>query len=120
MEKVQKFSYKGREMILIDLSFSKPEESLQIIPKARSVIGKCSPKSALVLTDVTEAVYNQDVATAIKSFVQINTPFIKASAVVGAEGVRLILLNTVIFLTRRELKTFKTRQEAQDWLASVG
>jgi len=72
-----------------------------------------------VMTDVTGATYNQEVANAIKSFVQDNTPHIKASAVVGADGVRLVLLNTVIFLTRRELKTFKTRQEAQEWLASV-
>jgi hypothetical protein len=37
---------------------------------------------------------------------------------VGADGVRLILLQTVSLLTRREIKTCKTRQEALDWLVS--
>jgi hypothetical protein len=47
-----------------------------------------------------------------------NTPYIKASAVVGANGIRLVLLQTAIFLTRREIKAFPTRQKAMDWLAS--
>jgi hypothetical protein len=119
MNRVQALRHKGKSIILVDLSHCTPNESLEAIPNAQEVIAKAGPKNALVMTDVTEATYNQAVAAAIKSFVQVNTPYMKGSAVVGADGVRLILLNTVIFLTRRELKTFKTRIEAQDWLASI-
>jgi hypothetical protein len=119
MEKVRSIFHRGKNIILLDLSNCKPEESIGILPAARETIARCAPKSALVLTDVTGASYNQAIANEIKNFVRDNTPYIKASAVVGAVGVSLVLLNTVIFLTHRDLKTFKTRQEAQDWLASV-
>ncbi len=73
----------------------------------------------MVLTDVTEAHYDKEVADAMKEFVKNNTPYVKASAVVGADGVRLILLQTVIFLSRREIKAFPDRNSAMDWLTSV-
>ena len=104
--------------MLVDLSNCIPEDSTVIIPNAAKEISKENPKSALVLTDVTNAKYNKDVAEAIKNFVKQNTPFIKASAVVGAEGARLVLLKTVILITHREIKTFDDRPSAMDWLAT--
>jgi hypothetical protein len=71
------------------------------------------------LTDITGAVYNEDVAAAIKDFSDKNTPRVRGSAVVGAAGVQLILLQTVIMLTRHEIKTFSKRPEALVWLASL-
>jgi hypothetical protein len=119
MERIQTITHKSKNIVLIDLSNLKPPETVQIIPSAKKTISTFTSKSALVLTDVTGASYNKDVAEAIKDFVSSNTPFIKASAVVGVEGVSYVLLQTVIFLSKRELKVFPTRQAAMDWLASV-
>jgi len=118
MDRIKKITQNGKTIILVDLSNAKPEDVVTTIPLAYSTISTYAAKSALVLTNVTNATYNKDVAESIKNFVKNNTPYIRASAVVGAEGVRLILLNTVIFLTRREIKTFNTLPEALTWLAS--
>jgi len=119
MERVQIVNHHGKEIVLVDLSNCQPDEtSLKILPEAAKVIRKGAEKSKLVLTDVSNATYNKQVADAIKDFTSNNTPYVKASAVVGADGVRLVLLQTVIFITRRELKACATRQEALDWLAS--
>jgi len=119
MERVQTLKHNGKDVILVDLSHCKPEESVGVIKTGMEVIGKAQPKSARVLTDVTESVYDKNVASAIKDFVKHNTPFVKCSAVVGATGIREVLLNTVIFITRREIKTFRDRQSAMDWVASI-
>ena len=119
MERITNISHKGKSIILIDLSNSLPEETLRTIESGKAVISRSAPKSALVVTDVTGAKYNKEVAEAIKGFTSFNTPFLKGSAVVGAEGVASVLLQTVIFITRRELKSFPGRVEAFDWLASL-
>jgi hypothetical protein len=119
MGRVETQSHNGKQIIVVDLSRCPPEETLKVLPVAKATIAKSAPKSALVMADVTEATYNKDVAAAIKDFTDKNTPYVKASAVVGADGVRLILLQTVIFLTRREIKTCQTRREALDWLATL-
>lgn len=119
MERVSTIIYKGKSIILVDLSSLPPEETLKVLPQAKAVIAKCPPKSALILTDVTNAVYNKEVASAIKEFSTHNTPYVKHSAVVGASGLSQVLLQTVIFLTRRELKAFSTRDQAKAWLVAL-
>lgn len=118
MDRVQLLFHNSKQIVLLDLSHCQPTESIAVIEQAKKVIARLPPKSGLVLTDVTEAVYTKDVANAIKDFVSHNTPYIKVSAVVGADGIRLVLLQSVIFITRREIKTFGARQKAMDWLAS--
>jgi hypothetical protein len=119
-ERLKEVIYKNKVIITINLSRATPEEVFTIIHEAIALISKRPPKSCLVLTDVSEATYNKQVADAIKDFVQKNTPFIKASAVVGADGVRHVLLQTVIFLSRRELKSCNNREEALNWLVEHG
>jgi hypothetical protein len=118
MERVKQISFKGKNIIVVDISNCLPEESVAALPSAEALIAKQPSKSALVMTDVKGAKYNKDVAEAIKSFVSHNTPYVKASAVVGAEGAANILLQTLIFITRRELKAVATREEALDWLVT--
>jgi hypothetical protein len=48
-----------------------------------------------------------------------NSPFIKATAVVGMDAVKQAILNTVRFLTLHEIKTFDSEQDAKDWLTHV-
>jgi hypothetical protein len=119
MSRVQTITQKGKNIISIDLSNCKPTDAIATIHEAKRVITKQAPKSALVLTDVTNAVYDKDVANAIKDFTNANTPYMKGSAVIGADGVRRVLLDTIIFLTRRELKTFPSRELAISWLVSL-
>jgi hypothetical protein len=117
VDRVQNLTHKGKTIILVDLSNCKPEDSMAVIPIAQKKIAASPPKSARILTDVTNSTYTAQVANAIKEFGKANTPYVKKSVVVGADGVRAILMNTVIFLTRREIKLFDTRQSALDYLA---
>ena len=119
MERVKLLSHRGKNILLLDLSHSTPEETLTAIPVAKSMIGKFPAKSGLIMTDVKGAKYTKEVAEAIKNLTSYNTPFVKASAVVGAEGAAAILLQTVIFISRRELKSFGTRDEALTWLSTA-
>jgi len=119
MDRVQTLAYKGKTIILIDLSHCMPDETIAVVTEAKKVVARQSPKSGLVITDVKGARYTKEVAVAIKDLVSHNTPFLKASTVVGAEGAAATLLQTAIFLTRRELKSLGTREEALEYLASV-
>ncbi len=119
MDRVQLLSHKGKSVLLLDLNNALPEDTLAAIPKAKALIAKFPPKTGLVITSVKGAKYNKEVAEAIKSFVSHNTPYVKGSAVVGADGAANVLLQTVIFLTRRELKSFPTREEALVWITSL-
>lgn len=118
MRNLETIQHKGKSIFVLDLSSANSGDVKEITEAAHSKIASVPPKSALILTDVTDAVYNNVSSAAIKDFTSRNTPYVKASAVVGADGLRAVLLQAVAAITKREIKTFHSRQDAMDWLVS--
>ena len=118
MDRVQTLIHQGKGIILVDLSRCSPAQVMEVLPVAQALIAAQPARSARVLTDATDATHTRDVSEAMRAFSAANTPYVKASAVVGATGGRAILLQSVALFTRREIKPFETRAEALDWLAS--
>jgi hypothetical protein len=118
MASCQTSVHKGKSVVIVDLSNSQPEEFSPVLDEAHKIIASMAPKSALILTDGTNAVYNTNSSNLMKDFSSKNTPFVKASAVVGADGMRKILVTAVAALTKREIRTFDKREEALDWLVN--
>lgn len=118
MQAYQIITHKQKNIILIDLSGGQPDEIIQALRDSQPKIAALPPKSALVLTNVKDTAYNSVISSAIKNFTDQNTPYVKASAVIGADGLRKVLLQTVAALTKREIKAFTTQLEAMDWLVS--
>ena len=107
------------QILLADFSHTKPKEQLLAFPEVQEQISAMPAKSVLLLTDVTNAVYNSASSRAIKEWSSKNTPFIKASAVVGASGFLATVLAGIRLFTGRDIRSFDTRNEAMDWLITV-
>ncbi len=110
--------YKGEKVVIVDVSDSAPEEQVAYYAHAHEIIAQFPPKSALILTIGTNARFNQDSAAAIKEFAIQNTPYVKASAAIGAEGLREITRISIERRTERNVRAFNTYTEAMDWLVS--
>ena len=119
MTPFQIIAHNGRQIVIVDLSKTDPEQQLAALPEAQKRIASLPQKSVLLLTDVTNARYNTASAAAMKEWASKNTPFLKASAVVGAAGMLSIVLGTIRLITGRDIKSFDTRLEAMDWLITV-
>ena len=119
MGSVYEFDYKGKTILCMDIaglqSKDKPE-FLEIVKRAKEIIRKQPPKSLLVITKVTETGFDSEVANLIKEYAQHNTPYVKASAVVGIAGWAKIILTAVKALTGRDFHLADTMEEAQEWL----
>ncbi len=111
--------HNGKELIIVDISHCQPKESVQLINDAILLVKARAKKSVRLLTNVQDTVYDKDVFPALKDFVVSNIPYIMGSAVVGIDGVKKAIFNTVKFITTHEIRQFNTDQEAMDWLASL-
>ena len=118
MKSLESIIHKGKRICIVDISNSQPQDAITILNESRYQISKLISKTALIITDVTNTVYDKDSAAAFKKLAARNTHYIKASAVVGVDTLRGFLLKTIAILTGREIKLFKTRNEALDWLAT--
>ncbi len=119
MERIKFIDYKDKKILLEDFSGLKPgEEFYEILEEARKTIHSQPASSVLALFDATDAYFDQNVINQMKEFTASNTPYIKASAVVGITGLLKIALMTVTKFAKRDFKPFNTREEALEWLVA--
>jgi hypothetical protein len=118
MERVYFTEHKGKAILVQDLTgLEDVEVCKQIFDRAQSLILKEPPKSVRLLTNVTSAHYNREGVEYMKKFSMTVTPHMKASAAVGVQGVRKIVVQTLIKLTGRNIVLRDTAEQALDWLA---
>lgn len=117
MSRVSFVEHRGKRIFVMDFSHLRPgDEFLASIAEAKAWFKSQPAKSALSVFDATGAVYNLEVIGVLKDFTKHNEPFIKASSVVGIEGLLNIGLTAVAKFSGRTFKTFKDRPSAMDWL----
>ena len=117
-ERVRFISHKGRDILLIDFSHCPANEILLLLEQVRALIGRQAPKSVLTLADYTGAEFDKKVATRTKEVLTLDRPFVKRSAWVGTESVPHVFYENMKSFSQRDFPTFKTREEAMEWLVS--
>lgn len=117
MGRINVVEYKGARILVQDFSGMRAgEEFDRSIAEAKAYIASQPARSVLSLFDATKAIYNTTVLTALKDFTKHNEPYMKASAVVGVEGILNIALLAVSTFSGRTFERFADRQSAMDWL----
>jgi hypothetical protein len=116
MERVRFKEHKWRRILLIDFSNCSIDEALKTMKEAEKII-RVQPKgSLLILTDVTNARYNLEAVERLKEFTKGNKPYVRASAVVGLDGIKKIIYDAVVMFSKRFFPVFDDREKAKDWL----
>ncbi|MBP7791773.1 MAG: hypothetical protein KA120_01800 [Candidatus Goldbacteria bacterium] len=115
-EKVKFVEYKGKKILLIKMADLLENEVLQVIDYAKKIIRSQPEHSLLTLTDVTHARYNSAVVSALQEYVKENKPYVKASAVLGINPIKKIILNKIMEFSKREFLAFDNEEKAKEWL----
>lgn len=119
MGRITRIEHQGKPILLLDFSGLRDgEEFTRVVAEAKAYIASQPPSSVRSLFDATGAVYNAAVMAELKSFTAHNKPYVKASAVVGVEGILSIALMAVSKFSRRSFHLCKDRASALDWLAA--
>ena len=106
-------------IVLLDFSNrTEPEPDLAQLEEAHQLIATHRPFEALVLTDVSNSVFNQTTIEVLRKFVERNRPYVRASALVGLSAITRIIFRAVTTLTGRDIRAFETRAEAVTYLLS--
>jgi hypothetical protein len=117
MDRVSFLQYEGKTILLEDFTNLRPgPEFLDAMKIAQATIARQPRGSILALLDATGATFNSEMLSALKTFVQSNTPYIKCATVVGITGLLNVALTTVTRVAGRSFHTFPTRQAAMDFL----
>lgn len=109
----------GFEYIYIDISLCEASEFSGMLVKSGEMIRKRPEKSVYILTFVSE---KTPIFTDIKGFhnyLNLNQPYVKASAVAVTEPFRKAMFEGVIALSGRNIKVTSTVEEAKEYLVKT-
>jgi hypothetical protein len=112
-------NHKGKTILCLDIADLKirdKPEFQKLVEQAKYNISQYPPKSALVITNVKETGFDTEIANMIKEYAQHNTPYVKASTIVGISGWAKVILTAVKVVTGRDFHLVDTMEEAKDWL----
>lgn len=117
-DRISFITHRGKPIMLIDFSHCEPKEILLLLEEIQHSVARHKRGSLLTLADMTGAHVDRDVVTRMKEVLVRDKPYVKRSAWIGADSIPKVFYENMKSFTQREFPSFKTREEAMDWLAS--
>ena len=117
-ERLRFVKHKGHAIFVIDFSHCPEKEMLLLLDQVRADVARHAPGSVLTLADFTGAEIDKKVAIRIKEVLALDRPYVKRSAWVGTESLPHVFYENFKSFSQRDFPTFKTREEAMDWLVA--
>jgi hypothetical protein len=117
-DRIRFITHQGKRILFVDcsqLSADDLEKMSQLVPSYVSA----EPKgSLLLLADFTGAHFDRDAIERMKQNTVYDRPYLKRSAWYGTDTLPHVFYEHLKNFSKRDLPTFKTREEALDWLVA--
>ena len=110
--------HKGQIILVLDFSQCSAKESLLLLDMIRATVARQPRGSVLILADFAGAEIDKQVARRAQEVLVLDRPYVKRAAWIGTESLPKIFYEHFKSFSQRELPTFKTREEAMDWLVA--
>jgi hypothetical protein len=114
--RVHFISHKDKQILLADGSNCSADELVQLASLVQSKVTAEPRGSVLLLADFTGCKIDKKSLESLKPALVLDRPYLKRSAWVGTESLPKIFYEHMKSFSQRELPSFKTREEALDWL----
>jgi len=115
-ERIRFVTHKDRKILLVDLSNCTPDEVGKLCRLVPTYVTIEPRGSLLLLADFSGAKFDKAAIASLKEGTVYDRPHLKRSAWVGTETLAKVFYENIKAFSQRDLPTFKTREEALDWL----
>jgi hypothetical protein len=115
-DRIRHITHRGKSILLVDVSHCSSPELLKMSRLVPRYLMSEPRQSVLLLADFTGAEFDRASITALKETTVFDRPHLKKSAWVGTENLPKVFYEHIKNFSQRDLPTFKTREEAMDWL----
>lgn len=118
-ERIRFISHEGKKILLVDFSNCAADEVEKITRAVPDYVTVQPRSSVLILTNFAGAAFDRDALRAMKETAVFDKPFVKKSALIGAESLPQQFYEDMKSFARRELPIFASREEALAWLVEA-
>ena len=117
-ERIRFITYKGKPVLLVDVSNCTTAEMIKLASLLPAHLAAEPRGSVLLLADFTGSKFDKAAFESLKQATVYDRPHIKRSAWVGTEALPKIFHENLKAFSQRDLPTFKSREEALEWLVA--
>ena len=117
-DRIRFVEHKGKQVLLVDLSNCTSREVETMALLVPSYVTSEPRGSVLLLADFTGAEFDRIAIDRLKEAAVFDRPHLKRSAWVGIDKLPKVFYEHIKTFAQRDLPTFKTHEEAMDWLVS--
>jgi hypothetical protein len=117
-DRIRFIVHKSQPILLCDLSHCTAAEVEKLSKLVPQFVTSRPKGSVLLLADFTGCEVDRKAATAMKEGTVFDRPYLKRSAWVGVESIPRVFFENIKTFSQRDLPTFKTREEALEWLVA--
>jgi hypothetical protein len=115
-ERIRSIMHQGKRILFVDCSHCSADELEKISRLVPSYVTAQPKGSVLLLADFTGAQFDRDAVERMKQDTVYDRPYLKRSAWFGTDTLPHVFYEHLKAFSQRDLPTFKTREEALDWL----
>jgi hypothetical protein len=115
-DRIRFIEHQGRKILFVDCSHCRPDELEKLARLVPSYVTEEPEGSVLLLADFTGAKFDRKAVEQMKQGTVYDRPHLKRSAWYGTENLPKVFYEHLRSFSQRDLPTFKTREEALDWL----
>jgi hypothetical protein len=117
-DRIHFIEHKGKSILLCDFSNATRSQMQLLLEHLRITVAQHGHESLLTFGDFAGAEIDKTVATRMKEVLTLDRPFVKRTAWIGTEKIPHALMEGFHTFSQRNIATFKTREEALDWLVT--
>jgi len=117
-ERIRFITHKGEQVLLVDVSNCISTDMIKLARMVPNYLAAEPRGSVLLLADFTGSKFDKAAVESLKQATVYDRPHLKRSAWVGTEALPRIFYENIKSFSQRDLPTFKTREEALEWLVA--
>jgi hypothetical protein len=117
-ERIRFITHKGKPVLLVDVSHCTTAEMIKLASLLPAHLAAEPRGSVLLLADFTGSKFDKAAFESLKQATVYDRPHLKRSAWMGVEALPKVFYENLKAFSQRDLPTFKTREEALEWLVA--
>ena len=112
MERIEKFADDRGDFLVIDFSGIKSDEGfLDVIRSAKPLVAASPLNSLYTAANVENIRYDSKTKLIIMDFIEHNKPYVKCAAIFGMDGIKKLVIKTLMKLCGRKNVLFTFTKE---------
>jgi len=115
-DRIRFITHKGNQILLVDATNCSPKQLEEMSRLVPSYVTAEPKGSVLLLAHATGAKLDKKAMDLLKPALVLDRPHVKRSAWVGTESIPKVFFEQLKAFSQRDLPSFKTREEALEWL----